>query len=150
MKIFSTLVLALIGITVAAAVYIRLAPVSPADWHVAADMKAVGDQTGERSHIAVRHITTTPDGILQALQAAALATPRTALLADDEGLLTFVTRSRVFGFPDFTTAAIIDTPEGPLLQLHGRAKYGKLDLGVNKARVTDWLAQLGPLVVAPS
>jgi hypothetical protein len=77
----------------------------------------------------------------------ALATPRTRVLAGSvgEGRITFVTRSRVMGFPDFTTAAVMQSDAGPHVCLYGRQGIGEYDWGVNAARVRDWAGQLAGL-----
>ena len=126
----------------------RLAPTDPMNWHVMPRADGVGDVSRMGGFTAARQITTTSEGILQAIDRIALATPRTARVAGsvEEGMITYQTRSRIFGFPDYTTVAVTDDP---LLIIDARLRFGKGDMGVNKARVTDWLSQLGPLIVAP-
>jgi uncharacterized protein (DUF1499 family) len=58
-----------------------------------------------------------------------------------EGMITFQTRSQLWGFPDHTTVAV----QGDLLVIYGRLRFGKSDLGVNRARIAGWLETLGPL-----
>ena len=74
------------------------------------------------------------------LEEIILATARTERLAGsaEAGMATYVTRSKVFGFPDYTT---IRQRDGQL-EIYGRLRFGKSDLGVNKARVESWLAHL--------
>ena len=71
------------------------------------------------------------------------ATPRTEWVAGsvDKGRVTYITRSAVFGFPDYATVEYRagDTPE---IAIYSRLRVGKSDLGVNKARVLGWLAAL--------
>lgn len=136
--------------------YVNYAPMDAGRVHVAAEAKDPGDTVEAGSFHAVRAITTAPEGVLRAMEQAALGTANTRLIAGsiDEGMLTFETRTR-FGFPDYTTVSIISTgaaPGGnaaPLLSIYGRLRFGASDLGVNKARIEGWLTQLGPLVVAP-
>ena len=80
------------------------------------------------------------EGDLAALDSIIRDTPRTQVLAGsvDEGMITYVTRSRVFGFPDYTTVR----QEGDMLEVYGRLRFGKSDLGVNAARIDGWLRQL--------
>jgi uncharacterized protein (DUF1499 family) len=77
----------------------------------------------------------------------ALATPRTRLLAGSvaTGKLTYVTRSRLFGFPDYTTVSLLLPEDGGPTYLHmfARLRFGLDDLGVNGARVRDWAARGG-------
>ena len=123
--------------------YVRLAPIDVARWHRMPDATAPGDEAMAGSFKAVRRITAAPDEVLKAIEQRALATPRTRLLAGSlaEGMMTFQTRSAVWGFPDHTTVGV----QGDLLVMYGRLKFGKADMGVNKARITDWLQSLGPL-----
>ena len=53
-------------------------------------------------------------------------------------MITYVTRSRVFGFPDYTTVR----QAGDTLEIHGRLRFGESDMGVNAARVDGWLERL--------
>ena len=78
--------------------------------------------------------------LLARLDAVALATPRTTRLAGsvEEGRITWVTRSAAWGFPDFTTAEA--GADG--LAVEARSRFGQSDMGVNAARLTDWLLQL--------
>src|SRR6056297_1047049 len=39
---------------------------------------------------------------------------------------------------------ILETPRTDVLELWARARFGQSDLGVNKARVEGWLAELRP------
>lgn len=125
--------------------YVRFAPSDAPQWsapEVAATQ--VGDIAGERSFIAVRAVQ--GDDVLERLMRVALATPRTTLLSDGTGTwTTFVTRTRLMGYPDYTSVRLIDAEGQQLLQIYARARFGKLDMGVNKARVENWLAQLGLL-----
>lgn len=133
--------------------YVRFAPVDPKVWHRAPDILGIGDHAFQGGFGAVRAITTTPEGLLEAIDRTAVATPRTVRIAGSvaDGMVTYETRSAGFGFPDYTTAAIITSNDnGPsVLQIIGRQRFGIEDLGVNQARIESWLDQLGPLIVAP-
>ncbi|HHB81701.1 MAG TPA: DUF1499 domain-containing protein, partial [Aliiroseovarius sp.] len=48
--------------------------------------------------------------------------------------MTFVTRSRLWGFPDYTTIAYADGR----ITIFARLRFGRSDLGVNAARVGAW------------
>ncbi|MEO0774123.1 MAG: DUF1499 domain-containing protein [Pseudomonadota bacterium] len=132
MRIFLILLLAaLIGV----GLYVRLAPSDPARWHAMPDeMDNMDMGDGAKRVIAAQ------EGDLARLHAIALSTPRTTALAGsvDEGMITYVTRSRVFGFPDYTTV----TKDADTLKIHARLRFGKFDMGVNAARVDGWIAEL--------
>lgn len=128
------LVALLVG-SVGLAIYVRIAPTDVANWNTPPDALEVGDTTGA----AVRVIPS-QEGGFERLDSIILSTPRTAVLAGsvEDGLKTYVTRSLLFGFPDYTTVA---EREGKLI-LHGRLRFGKADLGVNAKRLDQWLSEL--------
>ncbi len=72
--------------------------------------------------------------------------PRVSRIREDAaaGQIECVERSRVMRFPDTITAEFIPRGEGrSTIAIYSRARYGYRDFGVNKARITSWLAQLG-------
>ena len=77
--------------------------------------------------------------------AAAASQPRTFLAFDDRTRLQaqFVARSAWFNFPDLIVAQVNAAgPDASTLVLYSRSVYGYGDFGVNRARVTTWLAAL--------
>ncbi|MGK7652667.1 DUF1499 domain-containing protein [Roseovarius sp. B08] len=135
MYILTRIVVVVVLALIAFAVYVRLAPSNAEDWHVLPD----GPEPGDGRSSAVRVV---PDAgeTLTRLDAIIRDTPRTEVLAGsvDEGMITYVTRSALWGFPDYTTVARRD---GRIV-LYGRARFGKADLGVNAKRLDGWLSQL--------
>jgi hypothetical protein len=123
--------------------YVRFAPTDVVRWHQIAEASGPGDTTAEGSFLAVRRLSAPAAEVLAAVEQRALATPRTRLLAGSvaEGKITFLTRSLLWGFPDYTTVSV----QGDLLVIYGRLRFGRSDLGVNKARVESWLETLAPL-----
>lgn len=115
--------------------YIRLAPSDAAVWHVAPEVSADADLTG-----GVKRVVAAGPDALARFAAVAQADERTSVLAGSvaEGMITFVSRTKVIGFPDYTTVQ----QDGESLKIYGRLRFGKSDLGVNKARVEGWLAQM--------
>ncbi len=80
-----------------------------------------------------------------ALHAMADAQPRTFLAAEyvAAAQIHYVVRSALFNFPDLVTAQVTAAgPHASTLVLYSRSVYGHSDLGVNRARVTTWLAAL--------
>ncbi len=150
------LLVVIIGLVAAFAVYVRLSPAPVSQVHVAPAPQPPGDYPTAGSFTAVRAVTSQPENVMRAVETIAQTTPRTRLVAgsSDTGLMTFETRSRFWGFPDYTTVTILPSDaagdnEGPLLMIYARLRFGQADLGVNKSRVESWLAQLGPLIVNP-
>lgn len=138
----------LIAAFVVLVAYVRLSPIKAKAWHKSSFPLPVGDYAKADRFMAVRAISD-PSESLDALDRVIRTTARTARLAGsvDERMITYVTRSRVFGFPDITTvqAGPDDTGQGfgaLKLRIEGRLRFGKSDLGVNRTRIEGWLAEL--------
>lgn len=122
-------------------IYVRLAPADPSRWHLvpypgsgaraARDGFTVWHETGPGAAAAV----------MARLDRIIRATPRTRVFAGSlpEGMVTYVTRSRIWGFPDYTTVA---QEAGDRIVIHGRLRFGRSDLGVNRRRIEAWIARL--------
>lgn len=145
MRIF---LLALLLLVLGFAAYVRLAPSDPARWHRFAAPKAPGDYQSPGGFEARRVVV--DDSVLAQLDAIIRATPRTRVLAGsvEEGFITYMTRSALWGFPDYTNVYL--TPNDQLaggrttLTIRGHLRFGRSDLGVNRARIEGWMAQLPP------
>jgi uncharacterized protein (DUF1499 family) len=139
-------------IAIAGGAYVRLSPTDLTSFTVAPIATEVGDTAGSNSFKAVRQITTPATDVLRAVDTIALATERTQIAAGSmaEELLTYETRSALMGYPDYTSVTVTDGADGPLLVIRAQSRFGKSDLGTNRARVEDWLTQLGPLIVPAS
>lgn len=126
---------AIVLLVLLADAWIRLAPSDPLRWHVDPQVTRNEDLPN-----GVRRLQPTwPDGLAK-LDALVMDTPRTKWLAGSvrAGMVTYVTRSLVWGFPDYTTVLMADGK----LEIYGRARFGQSDMGVNKARVDGWIAEL--------
>ncbi len=126
----------LVGV-VALLAYVRLAPSDAARWHV--DIDAAGD--ADMAGGVVRVVPGDP-ALLGRADAYMRALPRTRVLAGSvaEGHVTYVTRTRVFGFPDYTTLQY-DAGAG-LLKAFARLRFGASDMGVNAKRLAGLIAAL--------
>lgn len=133
----------------AAAAWVRLAPADPDVWHVDPATDAAADgvvRAGTGDARVALLVPVAPEAALARLDAVARATPRTRVLAGSpaEGRITWVTRSLVWGFPDYTTAsATAGEGDGTRIDIRARLRFGGSDMGVNAARLKDWIAQLG-------
>lgn len=133
-----------------ALLWIRLAPSDPERWHTDPLTAPIPVGNGwlvrpGADNAEPPPIPLPPAATLAALDRIALATPRTTRLAGSpaEGRITYVTRSRLMGYPDYTTiAALPDGEGGTLPVLYARQRFGNRDHDVNRARVEDWLARL--------
>ncbi len=142
MSLTALLLIAVVGLMA----YIRLAPAAPALWHI----DLAGARPAAIAQASPDHVTTLPNGAyadlttdqpqasLAQLDTIALATPRTRRLAGSvaEGRITWETRSKLIGFPDYTTAQITTTG----VTLYARQRFGSQDMGVNAARLTAWIS----------
>ncbi len=128
-------------IVLAAGLYVRLAPSDPGRWHRwELPPMAAGDYPMPNGHVAIGGVA--GPQVLTQLDAIIMATPCTKRLAGsvDQGMITYVTRSRLWGFPDYTTVRLTQTGAAWVLAINGRSRFGKSDVGVNKARIDGWLA----------
>jgi hypothetical protein len=131
-------------------VYVRFAPSDPSRWHedpstgaaVSPGPCAVVKTVGAARVACLR--AETPGALLALLDDIALASPRTKRLAGnpEDGRITWISRSALWGFPDYTTAQAVATPQGTRLDIHARNRFGIDDMGVNAARLTDWISRL--------
>ena len=122
-----------LGVLVAIAAYVRLAPPNVDALHV--PVTATEDKTG--MGYAVR-VLPAAEGLFERLDTAMMAQPASKRLAGSvaEGRVTYVSRSRWWGFPDYTT---IEEAEGQI-RLFARLRFGRRDFGVNAARLERIIA----------
>lgn len=115
--------------------YIRLAPSDPNVWH-----KLPAFESDKQFKAGVmRVVPSGPDGLAR-LDRIIQAAPRVKLLAGsvDQGMITYVARSKVIGFPDYVTVK----QDGDRLKIYSRLRFGRSDLGVNAKRLQGWLNAL--------
>ncbi|MFK7764936.1 MAG: DUF1499 domain-containing protein [Roseobacter sp.] len=130
-------ILGLVGLVVllAGLFYVRLAPNDPDKWHTAIQSDVDRDLPGG----AVRVMAAEPDTLTRA-DVYMRSLPRTHVIAGsvDTGRITYITRSAVFGFPDYTT---VEYQNGQL-RAFARLRFGRSDLGVNSERLQGLRAAL--------
>ena len=136
----------LLMIAVSGLIYIRSAPHNVGALHVVPPIGAHPDKPviKQGSALFSQSVDTLPAEVLERLNEIALATKRTRILAGSvaEGMITYVTRSRGFGFPDYTTIHVTSEAAGSRVTIYGRLRFGKSDFGVNRQRVSGWLQAL--------
>ncbi|MEO0939776.1 MAG: DUF1499 domain-containing protein [Pseudomonadota bacterium] len=122
-----------LAVAVGALAYIRLAPHDVARWHVPVTADADRDFAAGAARVLPGDAAA-----LARVDAAARSLPRTRVLAGsvDEGRVTYVTRSALFGFPDYTTVELT----GGQLRMLARLRFGRSDLGVNSRRLQGLVA----------
>jgi uncharacterized protein (DUF1499 family) len=105
---------------------------------------APGSDPGPRGQISPVH-PVPPPALLEAFDRMALAQPATRRLAGSpsDGLVTYVQRTPIVGYPDYVSVRAVPVEcGGSALVLLSRSRFGRSDLGVNEARVKAWLAAL--------
>ncbi len=141
------LLLLLIGLAVVMLLaWIRLAPNDPEEWHVD-PLKA--DDPGEGGVLLLpgpeaRTYDTTPKKLLSAFDRIAMEEPRVERLEGSvgRGRITYVARTKWLGFPDYISVTAVPADGGAQLAVYSRLRYGRGDMGVNRARLDRWLEKL--------
>ncbi|MCC5992134.1 MAG: DUF1499 domain-containing protein [Rhodobacteraceae bacterium] len=141
--------LAVIALGLGGLAWIRLAPSDPARWHE--DPRLVSRPTTPNYHLIrlVGGDAMPPVFQITAEQLAA----RLDVIAQAEGAvllagsvkdlhMTYVTRTKLMGFPDYTSVLIDPAGEGAMLLAFARARFGRSDFGVNRARLERWIKAL--------
>jgi uncharacterized protein (DUF1499 family) len=154
-KLAAALLGALLVAALAVALLMRILGNDPVAWHVD---PATAQRTGYPNDYLVAPEGATaaapdelaqvyalsPHELLQRFDAVALDQPHTRRVAGSpgEGRVTYVQRSRVFGFPDYISVRAVEVPGGAALIVWSRSRFGFGDFGVNRARVEGWIAKL--------
>ena len=134
-KVFFMFGTLLIFVVLFGMAYVRVSPLDEAMWHTPVSATENADLTGGAVRVMDGDAET-----LAAFDKAILAEPRTHVLAGSvrSGHITYVTRSLVFGFPDMTTAQLVDGQ----LRIFARLRFGSSDLGVNRSRLERVIAAI--------
>ncbi len=142
-------VIALIVLAVGVMGWIRLAPSDPARWHE--DPRLVTRPTSPNFHLIrmvggdemPRVFQMTPEALAAQIDQIA-RTDGAELIAGSlaSGHMTYLSRTRLMGYPDYTSILIEPAGEGAMLLAFARSRFGHSDLGVNHARIIRWLDAL--------
>ncbi|NOX40723.1 MAG: DUF1499 domain-containing protein [Alphaproteobacteria bacterium] len=138
-------------IVIAVLAYIRLAPSRADVWHVdplTAKMPKTPNAFilrpgyGEKP---VPEFAISAAALAQKFDAMVMSEPRVSRLAGSAAELwvTYLVRTKWMGYPDYVSVkfvAISNTRS--TLAIFSRSRFGKSDLGVNRARVQGWLVRL--------
>lgn len=143
------IIVALVVVVLGGLGWIRLASNDPARWHLDPRMVARpdtpnfhllrmgdGDEPAPLFDLPVAELSARLDRLATASGATLLAG------SVEEGHMTYLTRSRLMGFPDYTTVLLEPAGDGSMLTAFARARYGYSDLGANRARLQGWVAAL--------
>ncbi|MEC7765053.1 MAG: DUF1499 domain-containing protein [Pseudomonadota bacterium] len=86
----------------------------------------------------VRPLSDLPEGAFEKMIEIAAATPRTERVGEGTDPATFVTRSKLWAFPDIALIWV----EGGNLHVQSHLVFGKGDMGVNASKVSRWFQRL--------
>ena len=133
MRILKIVVLVLL---IGLGLYVRFAPSDPTHWHA---MPPEMSEDADMEYGSMRTIEAGEDG-LHRLHMIVIETRRTRVLAGsvEEGMVTYIHRSLIFGFPDYTTIR----QAGTQIEIFGRLRFGRSDFGVNATRIDGWIMRL--------
>ncbi len=145
------LLVALIALAGAGALYVRSAESDPARWHVDPTTRPSTGRPNEArvmpeppADVVSPVFAMTPAELAERLDAVIRAEPRTARLAGGptDSFATYVQRSALVGFPDYVSVRAVPAEGGAALAMWSRSRFGYGDMGVNRARLARWMAAL--------
>lgn len=139
----------LVMIAISGLIYVRFSAHDTALVHVMPPTGATTDSPviNEGSASFLYLSENKPESLWDNISSVVLSTPRTQKIAGSEksGMITYVTRTRVFGFPDYTTILVSQNAEKTQVRMFGRLRFGRSDFGVNAARLKGWVLALKAL-----
>ncbi len=157
LRILGSIVLLLVLLVAGLMLYVRFAPLDAATWHVdpvtaatpetpnSFRVLAPGSTPGPEEMVSPVYAVP-PAQLIQDFDRMALAQPRTERLAgtpDGAGYVTYVQRTPLVAYPDYVSVRAVPVAEGQsALVILSRSRFGKSDLGVNRARIAEWLEAL--------
>lgn len=157
LRFLGWVLLALVLLAAGAMLYVRLAPLNAEHWHVD-PVTAATPETPNSFRVLAPGATPGPEEmvspvyavppaeLIKAFDEMAIAQPRTERLAgtpDGQSYVTYVQRTPLVAYPDYVSVRAVPVGEGQsALVILSRSRFGKSDLGVNRARMTQWIAAL--------
>lgn len=157
LRMLGSIALLLVLLAAGLMLYVRFAPLDAASWHVdpvtastpetpnSFRVLAPGSTPGPAEMVSPVY-PVPPSELMQAFDRMALAQPRTRRLAgapDGTVHVTYVQRTALVAYPDYISVRAVAVGEGQsALVILSRSRFGKSDLGVNRARIVQWLGAL--------
>ena len=149
----AVVILILLGVA-GVMLFVRFTPSDPAQWHV--DPRAV-PKPSTPNHWLIRPVggdARPPEFRLETAVLARVidqvisAQPRTQLVAGSvgSGHMTYLTRTPIMGYPDYVSIRVYTTETGSSFAALSRSRFGRSDLGANRARMEGWLAAIAAAV----
>lgn len=150
MRLSLWIILILAGLIGLLMILIRTAPMPAARWHVdpetalrPATPNAYLMRDGDGDAPAL-YLAAPPAEVAAALDRVMAARPLTTRLAGQaaDGFVTYISRTAVLRFPDAVSIRLSAAGSGTRVSIFSRSRFGRSDLGVNRARVTAIVADL--------
>jgi hypothetical protein len=139
------IILVILGLaaTIALAVYARQYEMRPEDWHV--DPGEIPEPTGGNVFILrgedAPRLAGSLSEVAGRLDRVARDEGATPIAGEPgEGFVTYVVRSRIFGYPDAISIRLHEEGDVTRVDIFSRSAIGESDFGVNEARVRRWIA----------
>lgn len=152
-----------LGLCAALALWVRIAPSAVHKFHI--DPREDRFQSHRNASKQVLELEATIDEVLAAwpLPKRQGEGVKTLAGAPEKGHVTYITRTPILRFPDYTSFVIAPLADGPTqdqtspeqtpseqtktpnrvrITVYGRSRFGLRDFGVNKERITQWEQQL--------
>lgn len=150
LRMFLWIVVILVALAVAGAVYVRNAGSDPQVWHLDPEgAKGTGkpnmfrvSPTGEGKAHPSPVFAMSPAELMTKFQKMALSQPNTVLLGERDSFATYVQRTNLVQFPDYISVKAVEVEGGSALHIFSRSRFGYSDRGVNKKRILGWLKKL--------
>lgn len=142
MRLIFTVIGLLVVATFSAAVWLRSVPMPAEVWHV--DPASITPPTSPNFVLRIgddapRLAGTIPE-VAARLDAVAVSEGAERIGGDvADGFVTYVVRSRIFGFPDAVSIRLYEDGDDVRVEIFSRSRFGHSDLGVNEARVARWI-----------
>lgn len=156
-RILGSILLVLVLLAAGAMLYVRFAPLDAPTWHVdpvtaptpqspnSFRVLAPGGTPGPQEMLSPVYAVP-PAELMAAFDRMALAQPRTLRLEgtpDGTTHVTYVQRTPLVAYPDYVSVRAVPVGEGQsALVILSRSRFGESDLGVNRARIAQWLEAL--------
>lgn len=135
------IIIVLVLIAFAAAIYVRMAAMPAETWHVDPATATAPDSPNfalRRGDDAI-DLGDDPATVAARLSAVAEAEGATLIAGSlRDGFATYVQRSRLMGYPDAISIRLTETDTGTRAEVFSRSRFGHSDMGVNEARVARW------------
>ena len=140
------------GLIFLTAIWVRIAPSSPANWHV--DPEVVEKKLRQKRYfmhdgqdVDSLIFDLDPLDLAEKVDSIARSQPKVTVLEGSakSGNVTYVQRTKLIAYPDYISIKISPEIAGKSrLTIYSRSRFGYFDYGVNKARVKAWTAAIGP------